>query len=79
MSSPSAVHPVTGRPRKEYVTLVIERCSDTETGFPIADITNSLAHGKESKTFPGYRVHDMSHGDYIATALQATVSKEDRS
>ena len=77
MSSPSSVHPVSGKPRNQYITLVLERCDDTDTYFPIDDIANSLTFGSESKTFPGYRVVDMSHGDFIASFIHRF--KEDQS
>lgn len=76
MSSPSAVHPVTGRPREAYITLVLERCDKAPDDFPLTDLLTSLADGTECKTFPGYRVQDLAPGDFIATAIQAHVSKE---
>ncbi len=75
MSPPSAVHPVTGKHRDSYITLVLEQCEDSAAVFPIDDIANSMATGSESRTFPGYRIHDMSHGDYIATAIHASKEK----
>lgn len=72
MSPPSAVHPVTGRPREAYVTIVLERLPDSEDcNIPLGDLLTSLADGTECKTFPGYRVQDFAPGDYIATAIQA--------
>lgn len=68
MSYPSAVHPVTGRPRDAYITLVIERCTD-DARFPTEDIAHSIVNDVECKTIPGYRVRDMSSGDYVAAAI----------
>lgn len=70
MSSPSDIHPVSGKPRNQYLTLVLERCDGTTDYFPIDDILTSLAAQSESNTFPGYRVRDFAPGDYIATAIQ---------
>lgn len=62
MSSQNGRHPYTGRPNRDYLTVVLEKTG----GLNDDDIFESMQNGTESQSLPGFRVTAISIGDELS-------------